>query len=97
MSYPYAEYQRGWGSSRNINQYDVANWGYIILYLVVILFSLFGNALFLFTIKKNPQLRKTQHFFLAALAARDLIVTLLVIPFVIDSQVSFSVCCSYYI
>ena len=87
-------YQSGpnWGSSRNSYQYDVANWGYIILYLVVILFSLFGNALFLFTIKKNPQLRKTQHFFLAALAARDLIVTLLVIPFVIDSQVSFSVC-----
>jgi len=81
-------YQSGpnWGSSRNSYQYDVANWGYIILYLVVILFSLFGNALFLFTIKKNPQLRKTQHFFLAALAVRDLIVTFLVIPFVIDSQ-----------
>ena len=73
-----------WGSSRNAYQYDVANWGYIILYLVVILFSLFGNALFLFTIKKNPQLRKTQHFFLAA--SWDLIVTFLVIPFVIDSQ-----------
>ena len=71
----------------NVNKNDYANWGYIILYLVVILFSLVGNSLFLATIKKNQHLRKTHHFFLAFLAIRDLIVTIFVIPFVIDYQV----------
>ena len=67
---------------------DVANWGYIILYLVVILGSLIGNGLFLFTIKKNQHLRRSHHFLLSSLAVRDLIVTILVIPFAMDSQVS---------
>ena len=71
----------------NVQPYDVANWGYIILYLIVILVSLVGNGLFLFTVKKNPALRRTPHFMLASLAARDLIVSILVIPFVIDSEV----------
>ena len=75
------------GRYGNIQPYDVANWGYIILYLIVILVSLVGNGLFLFTVKKNPALRRTQHFMLASLAARDLIVSILVVPFVIDSQV----------
>ena len=66
---------------------DVANWGYIILYLVVILGSLIGNGLFLFTIKKNQHLRRSHHFLLSSLAIRDLIVTILVIPFAMDSQV----------
>ncbi|XP_040569771.1 uncharacterized protein [Lepeophtheirus salmonis] len=69
-----------------IQSYDYANWGYIILYIIVILLSLFGNLLFLFTIKKNTLLQKTPHFLLATLSIRDLIVTLGVIPFVIDSQ-----------
>ena len=68
---------------------DVANWGYIILYLFVILGSLIGNGLFLFTIKKNENLRRSHHYLLSSLAIRDLIVTILVIPFVMDSQVSF--------
>ena len=76
------------GRYGNIQPYDVANWGYIILYLIVILVSLVGNGLFLFTVKKNPALRRTQHFMLASLAARDLIVSILVVPFVIDSQVN---------
>ena len=46
-----------------------------------------GNSLFLATIKKNLHLRRTHHFFLASLAVRDLLVTIVVIPFVIDSQV----------
>ena len=46
---------------------DVANWGYIILYLVVILGSLIGNGLFLFTIKKNQHLRRSHHFLLSSL------------------------------
>lgn len=67
---------------------DVANWGYIILYLFVILGSIIGNGLFLFTIKKNQNLRRAHHFLLSSLAIRDLIVTVLVIPFAMDSQVS---------
>ena len=69
---------------------DVANWGYIILYLCVILGSLIGNGLFLFTIKKNQHLRRSHHFLLSSLAIRDLIVTILVIPFAMDSQVKKS-------
>ena len=68
---------------------DVANWGYIILYLCVILGSLIGNGLFLFTIKKNQHLRRSHHFLLSSLAIRDLIVTILVIPFAMDSQVGY--------
>ena len=71
----------------NVHNYDYANWGYIILYLVVILFSLAGNSVFLMTIKRNQHFRRTHHIFLAFLALRDLIVTILVVPFVIDSQV----------
>ena len=67
---------------------DNAQWGYIILYLVVIIGSLIGNCLFLFTIKKNQHLWRTPHFLLSSLALRDLIVTILVVPFVLDSQVS---------
>ena len=46
-----------------------------------------GNSFFLWTIKKNVNLRRTPHFMLAALAIRDLIVTVAVVPFIIDSQV----------
>ena len=70
----------------NIHPYDYANWGYIILYLVVMLFSLLGNSLFLMTVKKNQHFRRTHHIFLAFMAIRDLLVTILVVPFVIDSQ-----------
>ena len=72
----------------NIHRNDVPTWGYIILYLVVIIASFVGNSLFLLTIKKNQLFRRTHHFFLAFLSIRDLIVTITVIPFVIDSQVS---------
>jgi len=65
---------------------DVPTWGYIILYLVVIITSFVGNSIFLMTIKKNQHFRRTHHFFLAAMSIRDLIVTIMVIPFVIDSQ-----------
>ena len=75
------------GRYGSIQAYDYANWGYIILYLVVIIGSLIGNGLFLFTIKKNQSLRRTPHFLMASLAVRDLIVSILVVPFVIDSQV----------
>ena len=70
---------------------DVANWGFIILYLCVILGSLIGNGLFLFTIKKNQHLRRSHHFLLSSLAIRDLIVTILVIPFAMDSQVGYEI------
>ena len=78
---------RGAGRYGGIQAYDVANWGYIILYLIVILGSLIGNGLFLFTIKKNQNLRRTPHFMLASIAIRDLTVSILVVPFVLDSQV----------
>ena len=41
----------------------------------------------MWTVKKNVNLRRTPHFIMAALAIRDLLVTLSVVPFVIDSQV----------
>ena len=65
----------------------IFRWGYVILYLVVILGSLLLNGLFLAVVKKCPSLHRTCHFFFACVAARDLIVTILVIPFVISSQV----------
>ena len=74
----------------NIMGSDVPTWGYIILYLVVIIASFVGNSIFLMTIKKNQHFRRTHHFFLAAMSIRDLIVTIMVIPFVIDSQVRSS-------
>ena len=86
MSYYDRDYQGQRFGSKHTQ--DVANWGYIILYLFVILGSLIGNGLFLFTIKKNQNLRRSHHFLLSSLAIRDLIVTILVIPFVMDSQVS---------
>ena len=72
----------------NIHPYDYSNWGYIILYLIVILLGLVGNYLFIMTLKSNPQMRRTHHFFLGFLSLRDFVVTILVVPFVIDSQVS---------
>ncbi|QQP38469.1 Histamine receptor H3, partial [Caligus rogercresseyi] len=77
----YSEYRPG-----TIQNYDYANWGYIILYILVIIFSLFGNLVFIMTVKRNEGLHRTPHFLLVCLAIRDLIVTLGVIPFVIDSQ-----------
>ena len=57
------------------------------MFQFVILGSVIGNGLFLWTIKKNAQLRRTPHFILTSLAIRDLIVTISVVPFIIDSQV----------
>ena len=82
------QFEQRFGSKQ---AHDVANWGYIILYLFVILGSLIGNGLFLFTIKRNQNLRRSHHFLLSSLAIRDLIVTILVIPFAMDSQVSLSI------
>ena len=73
---------------QTVQKGDYVNWGYMILYFVVILGSLVGNGLFLFTVRKNRRLRRTPHFLLCSLAIRDLIVSILVVPFVIDSQVS---------
>ena len=87
-SYYDNSYYDGQRFSGKQNQ-DVANWGFIILYLCVILGSLIGNGLFLFTIKKNQHLRRSHHFLLSSLAIRDLIVTILVIPFAMDSQVGY--------
>ena len=89
MSYYDRDYQGQRERFGSKHTQDVANWGYIILYLFVMLGSLLGNGLFLFTIKKNQNLRRSHHFLLSSLAIRDLIVTILVIPFVMDSQVSF--------
>ena len=82
----------GGGGLGGMNQYsmhphDYANWGFIILYLVIILGSLLGNGFFLLVVKKNPSLHRTAHYMLSTLAIRDIIVTIMVIPFVIDSQV----------
>ena len=86
---PRDEY-RGWQQNMPMNKYDYANWGYIILYLVIILGSLIGNGFFLLVVKRNPNLHRTAHYMLSTLAIRDIIVTILVIPFVIDSQVRIS-------
>ena len=83
---PRDEY-RGW-QNMPMHPYDYANWGYIILYLVIILGSLLGNIFFLLVVKKNPNLHRTVHYMFSTLAIRDIIVTVLVVPFVIDSQVS---------
>ena len=81
-------YGQQWNRGPNYHLQDYSsNWGYVIVYLIVILVSLLGNGLFLFTVKKNPRLKRTPHYMLASLALRDLIVSLLVVPFVIDSQV----------
>jgi hypothetical protein len=53
---------------------------------VVILGSVVGNSLFLWTLKRNAHLRRTPHLIIATLAVIDLIVTIAVVPFVIDSQ-----------
>lgn len=75
-----------YGPSR-LHPYDYPSWGYVILYLVVILGSLLGNGLFLVTLRKNQVLHRTAHYLFGALAVRDIVVTLLVIPFVIDQSV----------
>ena len=89
-------YGQQWNRGPNYHLQDYSsNWGYVIVYLIVILVSLLGNGLFLFTVKKNPRLKRTPHYMLASLALRDLIVSLLVVPFVIDSQVSHFFSISY--
>lgn len=82
---PYQGYNQN-----QVHPYDYANWGYIILYLVVILGGVIGNGLFVFTVMKNTNLHRSIHFLLASLAVRDLIVAVTVVPFVIDSQVRSS-------
>ncbi len=74
----------------DLQLHDYSRWGYIILYLVILLGSFCLNGLFVWTVKSNRALHKTVHYFLACLAVRDLVVTLCVVPFVIDSQVSGS-------
>lgn len=82
------DYGRGGAyPGHQVNPYDYPRWGYLILYLVVLLGSLLLNSLFLVTVKKNKTLHRTAHFLMACLAVRDLMVTILVIPFVIDFQV----------
>ena len=73
-----------------IHPYDYANWGYTILYLVVIVGGLVGNGLFAYVVIKNRDLHRSAHFLLASLAIRDVVVAVSVVPFVIDSQVGRS-------
>ena len=64
-----------------------SRWAYIILYLVVLIGGALLNGLFLWTVAKCPALRRTVHYLLACLAARDLMTCVAVVPFVISSQV----------
>lgn len=80
-------YDQGRYNTHGVHQYDYANWGYTIVYLVVIVGGVVGNGLFSYVVIKNRNLHRSAHFLLASLAVRDVVVAVSVVPFVIDSQV----------
>ena len=66
------------------------SWGYVILYLIIIIVGLLGNFLFCLIIKKCEHLHRTHHFFFLAIAVMDMLACVLVIPFAMDSSVVVS-------
>ena len=72
---------------------DCFSWGYVILYLIIIIIGLIGNFTFCVIIKKNEHLHRTHHFFFLSIAVMDMLACVLVIPFNIDASVSRSTVC----
>ena len=64
------------------------SWGYVILYLIIIIVGLIGNFLFCLIIKKCEHLHRTHHFFFLAIAVMDMLACVLVVPFAMDSSVA---------
>ena len=82
---------RGGPGPWEIQKHDYSRWGYIILYLVILLGGLLLNGIFVWTIKKNKPLHKTAHFLLACLACRDILVVVVVFgPCRSDKQCVYS-------
>ncbi|NP_001308587.1 uncharacterized LOC103314255 [Tribolium castaneum] len=68
-------------------QKDEINLYYVICEVLVAVFAVIGNALVIFVFRKERRLRRRTNYYIVSLAAADLLVGLLGIPFAIMSSV----------
>jgi len=61
-------------------QADVVRYLFVVLYIVVIVFSLFGNAMVILTVARNRHMRTVTNFYVVNLATCDALVAALVMP-----------------
>ena len=89
QSYGYGnQYEDRYGGPGGPYPGQVPSWGYVILYLCIIIIGLLGNFIFCVIIKKCDHLHRTHHFFFLAISVMDMLACILVIPFAIDASVS---------
>ncbi|KAJ3626362.1 hypothetical protein MTP99_016861 [Tenebrio molitor] len=68
-------------------QKDEINLYYVICEVLVAVFAVIGNALVIFVFRKERRLRRRTNYYIVSLAAADLLVGLLGIPFAIMSSI----------
>ena len=78
----------GYGGPGSAYPYQTPSWGYVILYLTILIVGLVGNFIFCYIIKKCDHLHRTHHFFFLAISVMDMLACVLVIPFAIDASVN---------
>jgi len=61
-------------------QSDIVRYVFVVLYVVVIVFSLFGNAIVILTVARNRHMRTVTNFYVVNLATCDALVAALVMP-----------------
>jgi len=61
-------------------QSDVVRYVFVVLYVVVIVFSLLGNAMVILTVARNRHMRTVTNFYVVNLATCDALVAALVMP-----------------
>jgi len=61
-------------------QSDVVRYVFVVLYVVVIVFSLFGNAIVILTVARHRHMRTVTNFYVVNLATCDALVATLVMP-----------------
>jgi len=61
-------------------QSDIVRYVFIVLYVVVIIFSLFGNTVVILTVARNRHMRTVTNFYIVNLATCDALVASLVMP-----------------
>lgn len=65
-------------------QFELTGWGFAVLLVLTLLAGVVLNSLFLMSFLGNPNIRKTPHWTFLALASRDLLVALLLVPTALD-------------
>ena len=68
--FPYVDY----------TQSDMVRYVFVVLYVVIIVFSLFGNTMVILTVARNRHMRTVTNFYVVNLATCDALISALVMP-----------------